>query len=262
MGTRGAGEPWLVEQRRRLRRQMKVLADKIVQLGKRRELTRKLRRRNRVPTVGIVGYTNSGKSTLLNALSGAAVVVEDKLFSTLDPTTRAVGLPGGRRAVLSDTVGFIRELPPGLATAFRATIEEATSADVLLHVVDLSSPHWEMQKRSVLKTLYELGCADKPLVTAFNKIDLIAPLPPLRAVCESEEKGALVSAKQRTGLEQLMGLLEEEISRISPEKREVVPYKRPAEALTAIPRGKAAGVQYEKTRMRAAFSALPKKSRR
>jgi GTP-binding protein HflX len=243
MGTRGAGEPWLVEQRRRLRREMKGLEEKIEQLGKRRELARKWRRRNQVPTVGIVGYTNAGKSTLLNSLSASKVVVEDRLFSTLDPTSRAVILPGGRRAIFSDTVGFIRDLPPGLTAAFRATIEEATSADILLHVVDLSSPHWETQRGAVFLILNQLGCAGKPVVTAFNKIDLVSPSPSLKAVCEPEGKGAFVSAKAGKGLEELLRLVEEEIGRFSRENWVRVPYEQLGDAGAT---GKASRVRYEK----------------
>lgn len=223
MGTRGAGEPWLVEQRRRLHREMKSLEEKIERLGRRRELARKLRQRNRVPTVGIVGYTNSGKSTLLNALSAAKVAAEDKLFSTLDPTSRVVAFPGGGKAVFSDTVGFIRELPPGLMAAFRATIEEATSADVLVHVVDLSSPHWEAQRSAVLTTLNELGCSDKPLVTAFNKADLVSPLPPLRSICNPDDRAVFASAKDGKGLENLLRLVEEELGISSPRHGPPVP---------------------------------------
>jgi GTP-binding protein HflX len=173
IGTRGPGESQLETDRRLIRKKINNLEKQIEQVRKHRQLYRQQRRQSGIPIVSLVGYTNTGKSTLLNTLSHAGVVVEDKLFATLDPTTRRLALPDKSLVLLSDTVGFIRKLPPMLVTAFRATLEELVEASVLLHVVDLSSPNAAEQCQVVEDILLELDIADKPRVTALNKIDLL-----------------------------------------------------------------------------------------
>jgi GTP-binding protein HflX len=172
IGLRGPGETQLEVDRRRVRERIAHLKRKVEEIRHRRAVQRSQRAQSQIPMVSLVGYTNAGKSTLLNALSQAGVFVEDKLFATLDPTTRDVTFPGGTRALVSDTVGFIRHLPTQLVAAFRATLEEVRSADVLVHVVDAGNPDWVEQAEVVEQVLQELGAGDKPTVMAFNKMDL------------------------------------------------------------------------------------------
>lgn len=171
IGTRGPGEKKLEQDRRMIRERISRLKAELEQVKIHRETQRKRRMENGVPIVCIVGYTNAGKSTLLNALTDSQVLSEDKLFATLDPTTRSLELPDGQQILLTDTVGFIRKLPHHLIQAFRSTLEEAKYADYILHVVDASNPQMEIQMHTVYETLRELGISDKPILTAFNKID-------------------------------------------------------------------------------------------
>jgi GTP-binding protein HflX len=173
-GTRGGpGETQLEVDRRKARERISDVKAELEKVRKHRQLYRSRREYTGIPVVALVGYTNAGKSTLLNTLTAAGVVSEDKLFATLDPTTRRIPLPTGQPVLLTDTVGFIQKLPPGLVAAFRATLEELESADLLLHVVDVSHPKGYEQGQSVLKTLADLGLADVPVVTALNKIDVL-----------------------------------------------------------------------------------------
>jgi GTP-binding protein HflX len=162
-----------------------------------------------MPVVAIVGYTNAGKSTLLNALSGAKVLVEDKLFATLDPTTRRVALPGGREVLFSDTVGFIQKLPPDLVAAFRATLEEINEADMILHVVDITHTRACQQSETVMETLGELGVVDRPMLVALNKIDLLRDLCEIEAWHEEVGEGVAISAAQGVGLDTLLTRVED-----------------------------------------------------
>lgn len=171
IGTRGPGEKKLEQDRRMIRERISRLKAELEQVKIHRETQRKRRMENGVPIVCIVGYTNAGKSTLLNALTDSQVISEDKLFATLDPTTRSLELPDGQQILLTDTVGFIRKLPHHLIQAFRSTLEEAKYADYILHVVDASNLQMEIQMHTVYETLRELGISDKPIMTAFNKID-------------------------------------------------------------------------------------------
>ncbi|MFH1002913.1 MAG: GTPase HflX [Chloroflexota bacterium] len=175
IGTRGPGESQLETDRRLIRRKIQRLEKQIEEVRKHRRLYREQRKRSGIPMVALVGYTNTGKSTLLNALSHAGVFVEDKLFATLDPTTRRITLPGRQAVLVTDTVGFIRKLPPAIATAFRATLEELDEADMLVNVVDITSQHAAVQYRIVENTLRDLGLLAKPVVTALNKIDRLWP---------------------------------------------------------------------------------------
>lgn len=173
IGTRGPGETKLEVDRRRINMRLKTLNRELGQLTRVRRVKRKRRQRLEVPTFSLVGYTNAGKSSLLNRLTDAGVLVEDGLFSTLDPTTRRVVLPGNRRAVITDTVGFINHLPHQLVEAFKSTLEEVREADVLLHVIDASAPNIERRAKAVEEVLDELGALDIPTIRVLNKVDLL-----------------------------------------------------------------------------------------
>lgn len=172
IGTRGPGESKLESDRRHIRRRIKSLEDSLDNVVKRRTLLHKRREKTGVTTVAIVGYTNAGKSTLLNALTDAGVLTENKLFATLDPTSRALKLPDGRSVILVDTVGFISRLPHSLVESFKSTLEEVVYADLILNVCDASNPDYEQQTEVTLDTIRELGASDKPVLTVFNKCDL------------------------------------------------------------------------------------------
>jgi GTP-binding protein HflX len=171
IGTRGPGETALEMDRRRIRDRVKLIRKQLDNVRSNRSQHRASRKRNKVPSFALIGYTNSGKSTLLNTLTHSQVLVKDQLFATLDPTTRKVHLPEGPGAVLTDTVGFLRKLPPQLIEAFKATLEESAEADVLIHVVDLSSPQMQTQVEVVDQLIKEFGWDSKPLITVFNKVD-------------------------------------------------------------------------------------------
>ena len=208
VGVRGPGETQLETDRRVIGRRIAQLKRELEEVRAHRGRHRTQRRKVGVPTVAIVGYTNAGKSTLLNALSGAGVLVADQLFATLDPTTRRVQLPGGGVALFTDTVGFIQKLPTQLVAAFRATLEEVTEADLLLHVLDVTHPQVMRQAEAVRKTLAEIGAADKPIVSALNKIDRL-PIPDaiLSLLAEFPDSVA-ISALHGEGLEVLLTHIE------------------------------------------------------
>lgn len=171
IGTRGPGETKLEVDRRRVHDRISWLKGELKDVERHREVTRQKRMENHVPVVAIVGYTNAGKSTLLNTLTDAGILAEDQLFATLDPTTRTLELPGGESVLLTDTVGFIRKLPHHLIEAFKSTLEEAKYADIILHVVDSSNPQADTQMYVVYETLKSLGVGDKVMITLFNKCD-------------------------------------------------------------------------------------------
>ena len=173
IGTRGPGESKLETDRRRIRTRISTLKREVDDLARHRDVTRQERKKNGVPVIAIVGYTNAGKSTLLNRLSDAGVLSEDKLFATLDPTTRQVTLPRGETALFTDTVGFIHKLPHHLIDAFRSTLEEAKYADVIAHVVDVSDPSYGLYSDVVYRTLADLDVVGKPVITVYNKYDLL-----------------------------------------------------------------------------------------
>ncbi|MDO5540231.1 MAG: GTPase HflX [Eubacteriales bacterium] len=208
IGTRGPGEKKLEMDRRLIKNRIAQLNRELEEVKRHREVTRSKRSRQGTAVAAIVGYTNAGKSTLLNTMTGAGVLEEDKLFATLDPTTRVLELPSGQEILLTDTVGFIRKLPHHLIDAFRSTLEEAKYADIILHVVDASNPQAEKQMLVVYDTLRNLGVTDKTVVTLFNKQDKV---PPEREVLRDRkaDRTLAVSARTRKGLDELKGVLEE-----------------------------------------------------
>ena len=207
IGTRGPGEKRLEVDRRLIRDRISQLKRELLEVKQYRETSRELRNKSVTPIVAIVGYTNAGKSTLLNHLTGSQVLEEDKLFATLDPTTRSLALPGGEQVLFTDTVGFIRKLPHHLIEAFRSTLEEAKYADVILHVVDASNPSAYKQMHVVYDTLHQLGIKEKKIITVFNKQDLLLTDQIIKDF--KADKTLKISAKENIGLEILKETLEE-----------------------------------------------------
>ena len=211
IGTRGPGETKLETERRAIGRKISKLQQEVNQLQKHRSRLRHQRQKQEVSTVAIVGYTNAGKSTLINALTNAEVYTADQLFATLDPTTRRLSITDAdtqesRTILLTDTVGFIQELPPSLFDAFRATLEEVTEADALLHLVDLSHPAWETHIRSVINIIKEMPITPGPMLIAFNKIDQVDGETLVKAR-EEFPLALFISASHRLGLETLRQML-------------------------------------------------------
>jgi GTP-binding protein HflX len=199
IGTRGPGETKLEVDRRRIRVRITGLQREIDGIGRRRRRQRAPREVAGIPTVALVGYTNAGKSTLLNALTGADAFVEDRLFATLDPMVRRVELPNRRSVVLADTVGFIQRLPTQLVAAFRATLEEVTAADLLLHVIDASHPAWRAQAELVRRVLEDIGAGERPVVAVFNKADVLTG-EQIRRLADDHPDAVVISAARRVGL--------------------------------------------------------------
>ena len=207
IGTRGPGEKKLEMDRRIIKNRIAQLNRELKDVKRHREVTREQRNKTKVPVVAIVGYTNAGKSTLLNHLTGAGVLEEDKLFATLDPTTRNLKLPSKQEVLMTDTVGFIRKLPHHLIEAFRSTLEEAKYADIILHVVDASNPQVDEQMYIVYETLQNLEVKNKPIITAFNKQDKLEGKPILRDF--KADHVVRISAKTGAGLDELQSVIEE-----------------------------------------------------
>ena len=224
IGTRGPGEKKLEIDRRLINDRIAQLNRELKEVKRHREITRAKREKNQMPVVAIVGYTNAGKSTLLNHLTDAEVLEEDKLFATLDPTTRVLELPGHQEVLLTDTVGFIRKLPHHLIQAFRSTLEEARYADYIFHVVDASNPQREKQMHITYETLDDLEVKDKTIVTLFNKQDLRTDDEPLRDF--RADYTLNISAGKNEGLEELKELLSEILRENKVYIERVVPYDK------------------------------------
>ena len=218
IGTRGPGESKLETDRRHIRKRIEMLENQLKKLEKRRKLHRERRRKDNILTGAIVGYTNVGKSTLLNALTDAGVLAENKLFATLDITSRMLELPDGRSIMLIDTVGLIRRLPHQLVEAFKSTLEEAASADIIINIVDISAEDGLEQAEVTDSLLNELGCEGIPKITVYNKSDAVKDLEYIPL----DDKSVLISAKNKTGFDGLLDC----ISRNLPETavRRKVPY--------------------------------------
>ena len=220
IGTRGPGETQLETDRRHIRRRIDKLSEELRELEKRRGYARSRRKKDSVQVGAIVGYTNAGKSTLLNLLTGADVLAEDKLFATLDPTARSIELPDGRSLLLIDTVGLIRRLPHHLVEAFKSTLEEAASADIILHVCDASDPEAGEKADVTLKTLAELGAAEIPVVTILNKCDKITEHFPV------DEKTVKISALNNEGIDELLQVISHNLPQTSRRMKLLLPYDK------------------------------------
>ncbi|CUH92006.1 GTPase HflX [Herbinix luporum] len=223
IGTRGPGEKKLEIDRRHIRERISQLKRELDDLEKNRETARSLRSRSKIPVVAIVGYTNAGKSTLLNYLTGAGVLEEDKLFATLDPTTRSYTMESGQQVLFTDTVGFIRKLPHHLIEAFRSTLEEAKYADIILHVVDSINPDLYKQMHIVYDTLAKLGIRDKAIITVFNKQDLIISEQALKDF--KADYTVKISAKTGEGVDKLLELIEKVLMEQKVFIEELISYK-------------------------------------
>jgi len=220
IGTRGPGETKLETDRRHIRKRISSLERELEELSKHRNFSRSRRKKDGVLCVAIVGYTNAGKSTLLNALSDAGVLSENKLFATLDTTSRSIELPDGRSAMIIDTVGFISRLPHTLVEAFRSTLEEAVSADLILNVQDLSSPEREKQAEVTVKLLSELGCDGIPILNVMNKSDIAL----YSDTVFEDERTVIISAEKRTGFDRLLRCIAENLPETAKRLRLIVPY--------------------------------------
>jgi len=245
IGTRGPGEQKLEVDRRRIRARIGRLGEELERLGRRREATRSRRKESTVPVAALVGYTNAGKTTLLNRLTGAGGTVQDQLFTTLDPLARRMRLPAatgaaqaggfqGYTLIVTDTVGFLHHLPHHLIEAFKATLEEARDADVLLHVLDVSHPLASAHAEAVEEVLQQLALGHKPVITVLNKCDRLEDPSRLAALTHAFAPSAAISAKTGQGIEQLTALIEERLSlSLSEPVRLRVPLER-ADILAAI----------------------------
>lgn len=231
VGLRGPGETQLEVDRRLVSKRISVLEEQIKEIHTQREVYRERRRNAGVQVVAIVGYTNAGKSTLLNAVANASVRAEDRLFATLDPTTRQVSTPGGTQYLLTDTVGFIQKLPTELIVAFRATLEEIADADLLLHVLDITHPNAEQQMQTVIDTLKQLDVHQKPMLTVLNKIDKLAGVDESVVAGMAEALGlpsdyVAVSAQHQWGLDICATRIEQMLKHEMRELRAYIPYRR------------------------------------
>ena len=211
VGLRGPGETQLETDRREIQKRITKLEDELEKVRERRARHRTQRKKSNVPIVALVGYTNAGKSTLLNAITNSEIYVADQLFATLDPTIRQLQLPGGTEVLVSDTVGFIQKLPTQLVAAFRATLEEIKEADLLLHIVDASHEHHQEQSYSVLETLREIEAGDIPILTVYNKIDLLDEETLSDLETSSGEMSYFISARTREGVEALQEAIADEL---------------------------------------------------
>ena len=241
IGTRGPGETQLETDRRHIRRRIDKLSAELKELEERRGYARDRRKKDSVQVGAIVGYTNAGKSTLLNLLTGADVLAEDKLFATLDPTSRAIELPDGRSLLLVDTVGLIRRLPHHLVEAFKSTLEEAACADIIIHVCDVSDPEAAEKADVTLKTLADLGAAEIPVVTVLNKCDL------LTANIPEDDSTVKISAKKAQGIDRLLQVVAANLPETAKRMKLLLPYDKAGFTAKLRENGKVFTEEYTET---------------
>ena len=222
IGTRGPGESKLETDRRHIRRRIDTLNGQLRQLEVRRRQTSRRRKKDGVVTVALVGYTNAGKSTLMNALTGAGVLAENRLFATLDPTARALTLPGGEKVMLIDTVGFVRRLPHHLVQAFKSTLEQAATADVILNICDASSPEAPVHLEVTRNLLSELGCAGRPVISVLNKCDLVPDIGGIPMIGNAVR----ISAKTGEGIDRLLSAVEENLPSRTERMKLLLPFSK------------------------------------
>ena len=241
IGTRGPGETQLETDRRHIRRRIDKLSAELKELEERRGYARDRRKKDSVQVGAIVGYTNAGKSTLLNLLTGADVLAEDKLFATLDPTSRAIELPDGRSLLLVDTVGLIRRLPHHLVEAFKSTLEEAACADIIIHVCDVSDPEAAEKADVTLKTLADLGAAEIPVVTVLNKCDLLTENIP------EDDSTVKISAKKAQGIDRLLQVVAANLPETAKRMKLLLPYAKAGFTAKLRENGKVFTEEYTET---------------
>jgi len=244
IGTRGPGEQKLEVDRRHIRKKIDKLQDDLKHLSLHRSTLRKKRKENAIPTVALVGYTNAGKSTLLNALTGAGQVVADSLFTTLDPLSKNLQLPNGENIVISDTVGFLNNLPHHLIEAFKATLEEVVESDLLIHVLDVSNPLLQQYKKAVFQVLKELRLDQKPLITALNKIDLLKDKFLEKDIKESFTNPVIISAKLNQNLDTLLQKIQQHFSERMVDLEIMIKHKRMDLVDLFYREGKVKDIQY------------------
>ena len=241
IGTRGPGETQLETDRRHIRRRIDKLSAELKELEERRGYARDRRKKDSVQVGAIVGYTNAGKSTLLNLLTGADVLAEDKLFATLDPSSRAIELPDGRSLLLVDTVGLIRRLPHHLVEAFKSTLEEAACADIIIHVCDVSDPEAAEKADVTLKTLADLGAAEIPVVTVLNKCDLLTENIP------EDDSTVKISAKKAQGIDRLLKVVAANLPETAKRMKLLLPYDKAGFTAKLRENGKVFTEEYTET---------------
>ena len=249
IGTRGPGETKLETDRRVIKSRIAALKRELEGVREERSIKREGRKSALLPVVSIVGYTNAGKSTMLNALTGANALVENKLFATLDPTTRRLKLSGGWEVLLTDTVGFIHKLPHQLVEAFHATLEEVTEADMLIHVVDAASPFMEDQIEAVYRVLEEINAISKPIITAFNKADLVKGKKIPAKLRKKLKPSVIISALNKEGLEPLLLAIQEQLESVMVDLKFEVPLDQMEIVHLIHEKGKVKSESYEKDRI-------------
>lgn len=257
IATRGPGETKLETDRRVVRKRIGILRRELQHVVQHRAVQTKSRRELLVPSVALVGYTSAGKSTLLNLLAGTDILADARLFATLDPTTRRVELEHGHSILLSDTVGFLRRLPHSLIAAFKATLEEVVEADFLIHVIDASHTHMERQREAVLEVLEELGVSRKPVITVFNKCDLVRDHYELRRLIADTPDSCYMSARTGDGVVYLYRLIEAMVARLHRRLTVILPYERGDLLAVCHDRGRVIEVRYTPDGVRVEVELAP-----